>query len=297
MRIAVIGDGAMGTLFGSLLSRRNEVYIVSISPERSALRNERGIAIGGETFHPVFTAEPSSLAEPDLVLIFVKSNDTESALRSSSCLLSGRAMLMTLQNGAGHESVMRKFVPEERIIIGKTEQNGSLIDDCTVSRGNPGGVTMLSENGKGFAEEFAACDLPCSVSDDIPRIVWRKILTNASLSAATGVFMSSIGFLGKSTHAFALVEKLLAEAVETAAADGYQFDYTAVRDEIYRQCQGGEGAYTSIEKDLENGRPTEAEFITGYVVRKADEHGIAAPVQRAVLEILHAAEDKNGFCR
>ena len=291
MRIAVIGDGAMGTLFGALLSQYEEVSIISLSQDISAQRTRKGIAVDGKLLHPVFTADPHSVMVPDLLLLFVKSSDTESALENASCLIGEHTLLMTLQNGAGHEAIMRRYAPMERIVIGKTEQNASLVDPFTVHHGNPRGATVLSMNGSDLVPVLGKAGFPASVSDDINRIVWRKLLTNASLSAATGVLGSTIGFLGRSEHASALVEALLREAVDTAAADGDPFDFDEVLAAIRKQCSEDTGSRTSIERDLANGRRTEADFITGYVARKAAEHGVQAPVQNAVLSILHAKED------
>ena len=187
MRIAVIGDGAMGTLFGALLSQYEEVSIISLSQDISAQRTRKGIAVDGKLLHPVFTADPHSVMVPDLLLLFVKSSDTESALENASCLIGEHTLLMTLQNGAGHEAIMRRYAPMERIVIGKTEQNASLVDPFTVHHGNPRGATVLSMNGSDLVPVLGKAGFPASVSDDINRIVWRKLLTNASLSAATGV--------------------------------------------------------------------------------------------------------------
>lgn len=297
MRVAIIGDGAMGTLFGALLSQGNEVSVLSRSAERSAARNERGITVQGRLYHPRFITDPCDAADPDLVIIFVKSADTESALENARPLLSGHSLLLTLQNGAGHERIMERFVPRGRIVIGKTEQNSTLVDGCTVLQGNPEGMTVLSPGGEDLVDAFAASSLPCAVSEDISRIVWRKLLTNSSLSAATGVLGSTIGFLGKSKGAMSLVRALLDEALSIAEADGYAFDRDEERRRIAGQCMRAGEARTSIERDLALGRKTEADFITGYVVRKADELGIAAPVQHSVLSILHAREDQNGSGR
>ena len=169
MRIAVIGDGAMGTLFGALLSQYEEVSIISLSQDISAQRTRKGIAVDGKLLHPVFTADPHSVMVPDLLLLFVKSSDTESALENASCLIGEHTLLMTLQNGAGHEAIMRRYAPMERIVIGKTEQNASLVDPFTVHHGNPGGATVLSMNGSDLGPVLGKAGFPASVSDDINR--------------------------------------------------------------------------------------------------------------------------------
>lgn len=301
MRIAIIGDGAMGSLYGSLLSQANDVTVLSIMDSWCENRNRNGLTVvekGNEkTLHPLFSTRLPEGAF-DLVLLFVKGQDNEKALTSWKTLIDNTSFLLTLQNGAGHADVLRKFLPEERILIGVTEENSSFLgDELHVNRGGRG-KTSISPLVKGtdisaVVKAFNDSDLLCEESEDVQRSIWRKILTNSTISASTALLGCTIDFLGQDENAFSIVDALLKEAVEVAAADGYAFDYMTIRGELEAQCKRAHDAHTSIERDLALGRRTECENITGFVVRTAEKHGVAAPCQKMALAMIHSLEHKN----
>lgn len=197
---------------------------------------------------------------------------------------------MTLQNGAGHLEELRRYFPEERIIIGVTEHNASVIDDCTINHGGCG-KTVISTSPEWVKDAFSSAGIETEVSDCVMRNIWRKLLTNASLSTATALLMCSIDSLGRSSGAFSIVEKLLEEAVMVAAGDGYRFSYDEVRRELYEKTRTSHNAYTSIYSDLKNGRKTEVDYISGYVTARAEVLGLDVPYQRAAVDMIHAKEE------
>ena len=197
---------------------------------------------------------------------------------------------MTLQNGAGHLEELRRYFPEERIIIGVTEHNASVIDDCTINHGGSG-KTVISTSPEWVKDAFSSAGIETEVSDFVMRDIWRKLLTNASLSTATALLMCSIDSLGRSSGAFSIVEKLLEEAVMVAAGDGYRFSYDEVRRELYEKTRTSHNAYTSIYSDLKNGRKTEVDYISGYVTARAEVLGLDVPYQRAAVDMIHAKEE------
>ena len=197
---------------------------------------------------------------------------------------------MTLQNGAGHLEELRRYFPEERIIIGVTEHNASVIDDCTINHGGCG-KTVISTSPEWIKDVFSSAGIETEVSDCVMRDIWRKLLTNASLSTATALLMCSIDSLGRSSSAFSIVEKLLEEAVMVAAGDGYRFSYDEVRRELYEKTRTSHNAYTSIYSDLKNGRKTEVDYISGYVTARAEALGLDVPYQRAAVDMIHAKEE------
>ena len=113
MKIAVLGAGAMGTLFGGILSQQNDVRLVEINPERVNRLNECGAIVceadGEHTFYPKAVTDSKELGTMDLVLVFVKAMFTECALEANRSLIGKDTYLMTLQNGAGHEAFSSLF--------------------------------------------------------------------------------------------------------------------------------------------------------------------------------------------
>ena len=129
MKIAVIGAGAMGSIYGGHLSLHNEVYLVDTNPDVVRTINEKGITLeeNGEDhiYHPKAVTDTAGLPEMDLVILFVKALFSHAALASNRRLIGRDTYLLTLQNGSGHEDILGEFVPEDHIIIGTTEDQGT----------------------------------------------------------------------------------------------------------------------------------------------------------------------------
>lgn len=284
----------MGVLYASMLSSFSPVTVFSRNAERTEKRNVNGIRVisreGEIICRPVFSSDKSAISSSDLVILFVKSTATVGVIDEYKEYIPEGAYIMTLQNGAGHLEELRRYFPEERIIIGVTEHNASVIDDCTINHGGCG-KTVISTSSEWVKDAFSSAGIETEVSDCVMRDIWRKLLTNASLSTATALLMCSIDSLGRSSGAFSIVEKLLEEAVMVAAGDGYRFSYDEVRRELYEKTRTSHNAYTSIYSDLKNGRKTEVDYISGYVTARAEVLGLDVPYQRAAVDMIHAKEE------
>ena len=284
----------MGVLYASMLSSFSPVTVFSRNAERTEKRNVNGIRVisreGEIICRPVFSSDKSAISSSDLVILFVKSTATVGVIDEYKEYIPEDAYIMTLQNGAGHLEELRRYFPKERIIIGVTEHNASVIDDCTINHGGCG-KTVISTSPEWVKDAFSSAGIETEVSDCVMRDIWRKLLTNASLSTATALLMCSIDSLGRSSGAFSIVEKLLEEAVMVAAGDGYRFSYDEVRRELYEKTRTSHNAYTSIYSDLKNGRKTEVDYISGYVTARAEVLGLDVPYQRAAVDMIHAKEE------
>ena len=284
----------MGVLYASMLSSFSPVTVFSRNAERTEKRNVNGIRVisreGEIICRPVFSSDKSAISSSDLVILFVKSTATAGAIEEYKEYIPEGAYIMTLQNGAGHLEELRRYFPKERIIIGVTEHNASVIDDCTINHGGCG-KTVISTSPEWVKDAFSSAGIETEVSDCVMRDIWRKLLTNASLSTATALLTCSIDSLGRSSSAFSIVKKLLEEAVMVAAGDGYRFSYDEVRRELYEKTRTSHNAYTSIYSDLKNGRKTEVDYISGYVTARAEVLGLDVPYQRAAVDMIHAKEE------
>ena len=200
----------MGVLYASMLSSFSPVTVFSRNAERTEKRNVNGIRVisreGEIICRPVFSSDKSAISSSDLVILFVKSTATVGVIDEYKEYIPEDAYIMTLQNGAGHLEELRRYFPEERIIIGVTEHNASVIDDCTINHGGCG-KTVISTSPEWVKDAFSSAGIETEVSDCVMRDIWRKLLTNASLSTATALLMCSIDSLGRSSGAFSIVEK------------------------------------------------------------------------------------------
>lgn len=302
MRIAVLGAGAMGALFGGYLSLQNEVILVDVNQLLVDTINTHGITIrepdGSENVRrPCAVTDTSGLPPVDLVIVFVKAIFSRSALTANRALIGPDTYLMTLQNGSGHEEMLLDFVDRRHVIIGTTQHNSAVSGLGIVSHGGSGQTHIGCLEGdvdrlRPIADTFSACGLQTDCSSNVQKLIWEKLFTNVSASALTAVLQSPLGFVADNVHAWALCEILIREAVAVANADGIVFDAEREIAEVRAVCENSPNCITSICADLHNGCKSEVDTISGSVVRASRRNGTPVPSHEFLVSLIHALEDK-----
>ena len=307
MKITVIGPGAMGLLFGGKLAACADVSLIGSNTANLKEINEKGVTIkrdGSSVTRMVPAYKGGSRREPaDVVLLFTKAYQIRDVLSENRGLIGPDTMLLTLQNGAGHDRVMREFADSAHVLIGTTKQgsyreSASVIVNSGLGETVFGGAASQGEQAPDRArlEElrsvFESAGFPCAVSDNIRFEVWNKLMINASSSVLSGVLQVPQGYVAENETAWSICEDLIREICAAAAGEGAVFvpeeQILRVRDHLRKAPDG----YTSIYADIKNGRKTEADFICGAVVRAAQEQGLRVPVQETILRLVHAMEER-----
>lgn len=302
MKIAVIGAGAMGSIYGGHLSLKNEVYLVDTNQAVVDEINKNGLILleNGQdvVYHPTAVTSTVGLEPMDLVILFVKAIFSKAALNSNKQIIGSNTYLMTLQNGSGHEDILSEYVPENHIIIGTTEDNGAVLAPGYIRRGGVGNtnIGMLVEDTKGFLPKLKTtlddCGFQGHIHENIQQLIWDKLFTNVSLSALTGVLQVPMGFIANNEHAWNIASRLIREAAEVARGLGLKADEAEIMDKVKKTSINSPDGITSICADLRDGRKTEVETISGSVVRASKKCNVPAPTHEMIVELIHAMEGR-----
>lgn len=302
MRIAVLGAGAMGSIYGGHLALHNEVYLVDTKPEVVRTINEQGIRLeeNGEDhiYRPKAVTDTSALPEMDLIILFVKALFSRAALEGNRGLIGRNTYLLTLQNGSGHEDILGEFVAKDHIVIGTTEDQGTVLGMGHIRHGGTGGTNlgMLTPDAEGMLprlkDTLDQCGFRAKIHENIQQLIWNKLFVNVALSAVTAVLNVRMGFIAQDPHAFALSAQLLHEAVAVAHALGLEADEAHLLEEIRATSERVPEGITSICADLSKGRKTEVDTISGSVVRAARKCGIDVPAHEFLVNMVHAMENR-----
>lgn len=302
MRIAVIGGGAMGSIYGSHLSLHNEVYLIDTNPAVIDQIRQNGLTIqenGSDvTYHPIAVTSTEGVEPVDLIILFVKSLFSRAALNGNRGIIGPDTYLMTLQNGSGHEDILGEFAAKDHIIIGTTEDNGAVLAPGHVRRGGAGNtnIGMLCEDTGNFLpklkETLDACGFCGHIHENIQQLIWNKLFTNVSLSALTGVLQVPMGFIAGNEHAWTITKQLIHEAVAVAHGLGLEADEEEITEKVRLTSVNSPEGITSICADLKAGRKTEVNTISGSVVRASEKCGVPAPTHRMIVELVHAMEER-----
>lgn len=301
MKIVIIGSGAMGCLYGAYLSKSNDVTMVDVYPPQVDAINQNGITVLEEdgTEHQYKNVKAVKSGEckekADLVIIFVKSNYAESALRENKALFTDSTIVMTLQNGAGNDRKIMQYVPEKNIVIGTSKHNSVNMGGGKVRHSGTGATTIGSNLGTTPAltkikDTLTEAGFLTEISDDIQRIIWSKLFVNLSINTFTAITRSPIGSMIENKYAWDFAEKMICEAVDVAEADGTHFSYMEVLNMVHHTCEDAGKGYSSMSQDVMNCRLTEIDAINGAIVEQAKHYNVAAPYNTLIVDLIHAIE-------
>lgn len=302
MRIAVLGAGAMGSLYGAYLSSSNEVYMIDVNGKIVDTINQKGLIIYEKeqkkdvNFHVKAVTNSEDLGVMDLIIVFVKNIYTIAAMEKNQNLIGDNTLVLTLQNGAGNDRNLQKFVKKENILIGTTEHNCSILEPGRVSH-NSSGITNIgmvlynTDILQKVSQVFKASDIQTQIYENIQEVIWKKLFINMALNSVTAILQCKVGYLHENPDASHIVRNILSEAVAVAFADGTYFDTEEVIQKVEKHIQ--EDFYevvTSMSQDVLNKRITEIDHINGAVVKAAKEYGIPTPYNEFIVHLLHAIE-------
>lgn len=303
MRILIVGAGGIGATYGAhLLEAGHAVTLVARGEHLNAML-EVGLEVRHEEFRFAGRVdaidEDQLLAERrvadfDVVILTFKSQASEPWLGL------GDAPLLSLQNGVDNEPAIARSVGLERTYGGLAVRIGGHVErpGLVVATG-PAQVVMgvWPDADHGEADPnllrrlevaFQDAGVPARITEHIAVELWRKLMINVAvnpLSALTGMDTRSL------THdpAFApAVRALMEETCAVGAADGVSLGKRDVQ-EMFDLIRGFDAIKTSMLVDREKGRELELEGITGAVLRRAADYGIATPVTALVHGLLERA--------
>lgn len=303
MKIAVLGAGAMGCLYGAYLSKNNDVTLLDIyKPQVDAIK-ENGLTLLEKDEEKVFQVKAelsgTDIGYVDLMVVFVKSTQTYDAVKENQKLIHDQTLVLTLQNGAGNDRDILNFAKRENIIIGTSKHNSVGLGLGKVHH-TAVGITTLGTMDPDSSKDKIAADilnqsgLNAVVSDDIQRIIWSKLFVNMSINTLTALLQTKIGYMLRNQNAWDFARRVVYEGVEVAEADGTYFDRRETLDMVRQVCvEAGEG-YTSMYQDRQNKRLTEIDKINGAVVEQAKLYGVPTPYNSLIVDLIHAIEGTYG---
>ncbi len=305
MKIAVIGAGAMGSLFGAYLAKAGEaVMVVDIWQEHVAAIRSQGLMLGEPAGDEVVRLDAmlgtGGLEPVDLVILFVKSAATQAAATDAAALLRPGGRVLTLQNGLGNAEAIAEIVGAERVLAGTTAQGATLLGPGRVRHGGSGEthIGRLSGEADAFCHEVAAlltnAGLPTVVEPDVRSLIWGKLIINTGINALTALLRLRNGQLADLAETRQLLALAVEEAVKVARAAGVQLPYEKPLEKVLAVAVATGQNQSSMLQDVLRGSPTEIAVINGAIVREGERLGVATPVNRTLTLLVQALE-KNLF--
>jgi 2-dehydropantoate 2-reductase len=305
VKILVVGAGAVGSLFGARFTAAGHAVTLVGRPDHVATIRERGLTVegvGAGVFRMDAETGAPRARDPDLVLVTVKSYDLDAAVRAVPGWGIPPVPTVLPQNGLHLEPgaiaglrasgwadpvpwVVRAVnsVPATWVAPGVVRQPGS----GEVVFRDPA-LPSPSSAATGRARElFGGAGITVRVVADLERELWRKALVNAAVNPVTALGGVPNGRVLDPPYRDR-ARALLREAQTAARAEGFDFSDAEADADLERIVRASAGNRSSMLQDVDRGRPTEVDAISGELLRSAQAHGIDLPATRAVVERLRA---------
>lgn len=298
MNVAVFGAGGVGGYFGGRLAQAGaDVHLIARGAHLRALQ-KNGLRV--ESVHGDFAVDLPAMDDPgdvgpcDVVLLCVKSFDTDAAVEAMGPLLGDDTVVLSLQNGVDNEETLAAEIGRG-YAMGGVAYIFSTIKEPGVIEHTGGPAELIFGELDGDRSHRARrvlewCDrapgMDGTLSADIWVDLWEKYAFICAESGVTAAVRRPIGEIRAIEASWALYEALLHEAVAVAAAEGVDLSGDTV-DKWLRFAQELEpDTYSSLHYDMTNGKPMELEALHGTLVEKAGEHGVEVPRTETIYAVL-----------
>ena len=317
LHIGVMGAGAIGGYVGARLAAKGATEVTLIG--RKALADT--IARHGVTLRELdhdahvdpamvrIEEDVHALSSCDVVFCCVKSGATAETAKILANVLKPTTVVVSLQNGLRNPEVLSAALPRNPVLPAVVDFNVIICEGAVFHRTTSGSLiieTRAEGQDQPWVDALRAAGLEVEEVRPIAPEQWTKLLLNLNnaVSALSGAPTRDMILSRPYRRVIATLineglDVLHEAGIRTANFHGVPLRVMAfilklptpiVRMVIRAQLRIDPEARTSMWTDLERGRPTEVDFLNGEIVRLADQHGIAAPINRRIAELVHEAE-------
>jgi 2-dehydropantoate 2-reductase len=295
MNIVVFGSGAIGSLFGALLAKQNKVVLVGRAPHIKYIQ-QKGLTINGKTHLTVNVPAVESTKEvplsADLILLTMKSYDTETASKQVRPLLHDQTMVVSLQNGLDNIEKIEQNIEKKHILAGVTTHGALFLSPGTIIHTGKG-KTILgeldgrpSERLKTLISVFNQAGIETLMSTDIKREIWRKAIINSSINPLTAFLGCKNGYLLENPLLEKTVEYVCTESSRIASSKGIIASPVEMIEKTKEVIRDTAENNSSMLQSIQQGKKTEIESINGVLLRIGTEQKIDTPLNRILLELI-----------
>lgn len=306
MRVAVVGAGAMGSIFGARFRQGGlETVLIDVAQPLVDAINANGVTVVRGEEERVervpATTDAASAGTQDLVVFFVKCYHTASAAELAAPLVGPGTVVASLQNGWGNGDVLARTYDPAQIAVGVTYNSGTVLGLGKVAHPGVGPtyVGPLADGARDGADRVVSAldagGLEAHVVEPIRPEIWKKLILNAATLPTAALTGMNAGALTAHQDMHALVDETAREAVAVAQALGYEIDADERCEYIHGLLTKAGPTKASMLQDFEAGRRTEVDVINGAVVRAGEEHGVDVRLNRAFVALAKGWESMRGL--
>lgn len=308
MKIAIVGSGAMGSLIGGLLIKKDkDVIFFDPWKEHVDAINKKGLLMEesgkkGECVKVTATTDPKSIGLVDAIIFLVKGPKTLETIKDVSSMIDEDTIVITMQNGLGNTDIIAEHVKEENVgfgvidfsavLVGPGHINYQLADAriaCNTKNGNKNPrfnelIKIMNDAG-----------INAYISDDADYGIWNKLVINANYNVLCGITGLRMGKLIDQESSWELMKGITRELVDVANKKGIGLKYEECMAHLEELGQKVRLHYPSLTQDVARKVPTEIDALNGAIIREGQILGVATPYNEVVYNLMKTIEGTYEF--
>lgn len=298
MRVAFIGAGAIGSLFGGLLKRGDvDVLLVGRQPHVDAIKKNGLSIFGVEEFNVRIGASsnPLDAKDSDLIIITTKAYDTKKALKDILPILNEDVTVMSLQNGAGNIEEISNYVESRNILSSVTSMGAFLEAPARLQfrgKGNTiiGSLSDENKNAKDVVNLFNKAGIKTEYTPNIKSEIWSKVIINSAINPLASILDEENGIL-LDHNLLEIVKEITIEGKTILEKDGIKISED-IFEKTFDVIKNTSKNINSTLSDLRKGNRTEIEYISGKIIETGERVNIPAPYNKALFNMVKFKENK-----
>lgn len=305
LKLAVVGVGPVGGIMAAHLGKAgHSVVLVDILKGHMDAVKKNGLSVSGVKDMNVqfpeenicYSIDEMDGKDIDVVFISVKASILPLIVGPLKKVTKPGTTFISLQNGVDTEDYIAEVFGKENTLRIVINYAGNLLADGKVKLSffnAPNYIGMIAPSAKEtagkMAELITAADLETAFTDDIKRQEWEKAILNAALSPVCALTRRTMKQMMDCADTRELAKEVLREGTEVAKANGIHMKSGFIEFGVNYLDKAGHHK-TSMHVDLENGNPTEIDFINGKIVEHGKAKGVSTPYNSTIVALVKGAE-------
>ncbi len=301
-QILMVGAGSVGGFFGAHLAKNNPNVSFLLRPKTLAAVKQNGLTIrsakGSFTVHPAAASDPRDLPKPDLIILSVKAYDLDEVLTQIEPVLTDHTVILTLQNGVDTEDRILARFQRDCVVGGVAFIYSKIAAPGVIDHYKKGAVAIGEMMGHQSPRLLAIVDLfkqagiPCQLTDDVRRSKWEKMCWNCVFNPLTVMIDDKVAKALEHPEMLRVIHQIVGEVMAVAAAAKVPLAVD-MAEKVVRWTQEIRDIHTSMYDDWKAGRPTEIDFLNGYVAKRGRDFSIPTPVNDLLTAVIKTITERD----
>ena len=300
-QILFVGAGSVGGFFGARLAKINPDVSFLLRPNTLAAVKQSGLTIrsadGTFTVRPQAASDARELPRPDLIVLGVKAYDLDEVLSQIEPVLTPQTVILTLQNGIDTEDRLIARINRDCVVGGVAYIYSKIAEPGVIDHYKKGAVAigelMGYESGRLLAirDLFTSAGIPCHLSKDIRRAKWEKMCWNCVFNPITVLINDRVAKALDHSEMMGVIRQIVGEVAAIAATLKVPLP-PDMAERVVKSSQEIRDIHTSMYDDWKAGRPTEIDYLNGFIVQQGRKLGIPTPVNEALTAMIKTITEK-----